>query len=187
MQSLSAQTTGTMQEMRNILSNGDLFDGFMTHLLHEYCSEALLSVIEFIQFKDRIRMENADRFEDHGMVQIILPDSVPDSAIVHGERGLDYKSMAMELVDKYISVGSDFQINISHDVREGYTQDAIDGLDIVELERLFDPAIHHMIGLIRAAFRRFIKSDTFALIACYSPPPMSPSENDTRHEFAFNV
>merc|ERR1712130_109423 len=173
MQSLSAQSTGSIQEMRSILSNGDLFDGFMSHLLDEYCSEALPSVIEFIQFKDRIRIENADRFEFHCLYQIVLPETVPDSAIVHGhvpngfDRSLvsDYQSIALELMDKYVRVGADFQINLSHDIRSGYTHDVIDGMDIEELFHLFDSCIDSMIRLMRPAFVRFMKSDNFALIA----------------------
>ena len=82
MQSLSAQSTGPIQEMRNILSNGDLFDGFMSHLLDEFCPEALLSVIEFVQFKDRIRIENADRFGDHSSYQLDLPEKVRSKALL---------------------------------------------------------------------------------------------------------
>ena len=186
MQSLSAQSTGSIQEMRSILSNGDLFDGFMSHLLDEYCSEALLSVIEFIQFKNRIRIENAHRFDDPYSYQLDLPKTVPDSAIVRGnESDCNYQQIAMDLVEKYVAVEGGFQINISHDVRRRYTWERIEKLDIEELERLFDPCIEQMIALIRNAFRRFLRSDTFALIQTYSPPPMTPRKIDDQCDVAF--
>eukprot|EP01084_Bolivina_argentea_P215291 365496_1 len=45
-------------EMRRVLNDDQMFDGFIRQLLNEYSAELLFSVIEFSQFKKKIENEH---------------------------------------------------------------------------------------------------------------------------------
>merc|ERR1719419_309077 len=104
-QSPSAQRTAR-NAMQSVLSDGELFQGFMLWLIGEYAAECLLSVIEFVQFKERMWREHESALTELGPNTLTLPKTLPTSSIVSGD-GKDFQSMASELVAKYIAVGAD--------------------------------------------------------------------------------
>lgn len=99
-------------------------EAFMEHLSKELSMECLLSLIEFLQFrekaqdpqyhntlkKSKLRTSIDQEFGDWKMAE-----HVPKSTIVHTQK-CD-KSMALKLFEKYIVEGADHEINISHRLR----------------------------------------------------------------------
>merc|ERR1712154_117155 len=175
-----------------------MFDGFMRALLSEYCAECLLSMIEILQFKQRIATEGlkniSHRNDNHLTVMgvqsnqneeedskqfIILPKGCPQSAIVYGEEYNDYKSMARAIYNKYIRIGSEFEVNIDYAARNLYRNLLEDEQswkgniiydDPQKLYYLFNPCIDKMVQLISPSFTRFRQSKQYKLLKEYSPP-----------------
>merc|ERR1712187_390068 len=76
-----------------ILSRNDYFMAFMVHLSNEFSMELLLSLVEFIQFKQAIRAQQQIVGGGEDFSDIKLPDCVPESSIVHNEAH-DFKTKA---------------------------------------------------------------------------------------------
>ncbi len=130
-------------QMKDTLKESKMFDHFMRSLLKEYCEECLFSIIEMVQFKERIlkrglKVPEEDSVESGEMMDspntdqsvigqdldhfLIIPKDCPSSIIVHGEYSGDtnahYKTMARELFLKYVRHYSPHEINISGDTRQ---------------------------------------------------------------------
>lgn len=124
-------------QMRHILYERKMFDGFMRRLLDEYCAECLLSVVEFTQFKDRILKEklqkNQNKKNSLSIIKqqkeeidcdqfLILPQDCPKSYIVYYDESSrdNFKLIARKLWLKYIRIGSTLEINIDYTQRNIY-------------------------------------------------------------------
>ena len=158
--------------LKQTLKTEDLFDAFMNHLFGEYCAECLLSIVEFIQFKNKIIRQNEDiQFEIN---EIQLPRSFIKSSIVNQD--MDYKDIADRLYNKYIRAGSEWEINIDYGNRKRYKDlfehgnESLSSNDIQEFYSLFDPCIEAMIHLIMPAFARFRNGKQYQMIQRYAPP-----------------
>ena len=170
--------------MKNILSNEESFDLFIKHCSNEHCLECILSVIEFIQFKKKIYdycKENNQDLDDEYNKYLILPSNCPQSIIVYpnDENIINefsnkyYKLIAYKLYNKYIKVGSKFEINLAYQDRKKYLR-LMDnyGEWILELKyssniklfNLFDLCIKEMCCLLLSSFIRFKKSNQYQIL-----------------------
>eukprot|EP01084_Bolivina_argentea_P079021 143404_1 len=183
-------------QMRDILMENKMFDGFMRQLLNEYCSECLLSMIEMIQFKQKIHREKLRKniIQNHTRLSVqmqqhhneekdcdqflILPINCPKSTIVYTP-GNNYKEMALQLYKKYVRIGCTLEINIDYVARNNYRnlfENELNWkLNIVyddpnKLYYLWNPCIEHMTTLICASFTRYRQSKEYRLLKKYSPP-----------------
>ena len=134
---------------------------FMIHLSKEYSMECLLSLIEITQYqqyclKEMSMSNDLDRDNnkyDHGLIS--FPYIVPLSAILENEK-TDFKRKAYEIYNKYIKIGSEFEINISWDSRvlfrnmfddeEFFTNNA--KIKMMDVFLLFDEARLQMMRLL---------------------------------------
>ena len=173
-------------EMRKVLQNGAMFDGFMRQLLSEYCSECLLSLIEMQQFKERIVRDKSVQIDEHTNECFMLPKSCPRSQLVHGHGRNDYKTMAFEIYHKYIRIGSLFEINIDYNTRHLYRslleneekwQQNVEYDDAKKLYCLFNPCIERMIQLSSPAFTRFKKTTKYRLLRKYTAADVNASKS----------
>eukprot|EP01084_Bolivina_argentea_P318278 551930_1 len=121
-------------EMSNMLGSAELFDEFMNHLRNEFSSELLLCFCELVQFKNSIRNNDDEEMTMSKCQNAVLDcDFIPDSFIVYGklEEVLEHfnkNNHNIAIVDeyddnmirghllylKYMSAGSELQINLSH-------------------------------------------------------------------------
>lgn len=157
------------REMKEIcMTNPAMFDAFMNHLFSEYCGECMLSIIEFIQFKDRIGQNLADEVLDelrNEEVMVVLHDKMVKSKLVYD--GGDYSKIAYNLYKKYIRVGAEWEININYRDRNKYVssfEEAYITSDKKELYVVFDVCIKQMFSLLIGAFSRFKNSTKYQVI-----------------------
>ena len=160
------------QEIKSAIGNLALFDALMDNLFGEYCAECLLSIVEFIQFKNKMKSEFEDiEFIDDEEIMIELPEKMAQSKIVY--EGDDYKEIASQLYEKYIRVGSEWEININYRDRNKYIQlfevNGVSSDDKQELYVIFDICIKQMFGLLFGTFTRFKNSEQYKLINHHSP------------------
>ena len=164
------------QNLMNTLENEKLFDAFMDSLFGEYCAECLLSIVEFIQFKQRVVRDNDDDGVEFEENKLKLFGSITKSVIVYNDDD-DYKEIVNKLYGKYIKIGSEWEINIDYTNRNRYMNlienNTINYEDIEMVYTLFDACIDNMVGLIIPAFTRFKNSKKYQVIKHYEPP--SPS------------
>mmetsp|Transcript_21500 Transcript_21500/g.34531 ORF Transcript_21500/g.34531 Transcript_21500/m.34531 type:complete len:500 (-) Transcript_21500:99-1598(-) len=197
MMMLSAeQTTTTITTaLEKLLAHRDAFRSFMNHVSHEYSMECALSLIEFVQFKQMVRdrlRENgtldpagtSDPVVTDGAEQqkqattrgemfasLILAECVPRSSIIADDTvGSDdniVRVKATKLYNKYIKVGSEWEINICSDARQQMTVrfDAYrSGDSKVDLDwsdaamyHVFDDCLTEMWQLLKCSFGRFMR------------------------------
>ena len=165
-----------------VLNDDCLFDSFATHVTLEFCAECLLSLIEFEQFKaraiDELHVETSER-------PITFASSVPRSEITHGIQSWgtnsslrcfavdtseendngkrNLKACAYQLYNKYVSSGSEFEINISGQMRAKYEALLADyskwmdtNISPKHLCGLFEEASSEMTSLLRSSCQRFV-------------------------------
>ena len=188
--SLQIQRRNALLNMRDVLTDDEAFDLFVRHCGNEHCLECVLSVIEFIQFKQKIyhKIKEDEVYKDDKHVQNmewlnILPDTCPQSDIVYGND--NFKLSARNLYVKYIRNESEWEINISATSRKKYILlmengdkwlnelDEYD--DLLKLYELFDLCIIEMIFLMKSAFSRFKNDDKFLLLQKKNVKVTTPS------------
>jgi len=173
---IPVQSENHSLQIYDILQDKELIDLFMQHLIEEFSMECLLSVIEFQQFKSYSMQQLNINTTDMGdaIKTVIFPDNVPQSNIVYNDHGeetegegdmlLLFKIKAYKLYEKYIKIGTEFEINISYRTRgtlqylmKDYDQwisdqNRIDSLDLV---KIFESAETEMIKLLNHSKYRF--------------------------------
>ena len=170
---VNSEATRVRREIKSVMINEALFDAFMDNLFSEYCAECLLSIVEFIQFRNRIKndFEKEIEFKEDEEIKIELYSGMVKSKIVYD--GDDYKEIALQLYRKYIRVGSEWEININYRERNRYKQlFEVDGISLDDKQKLytlFDSCIKQMLGLLSGVFTRFKNSDQYKLIIHHSP------------------
>lgn len=127
-------------QLRGILENDILFQSFLEHLNEEFSLECLLSLIELIQFKQviiqYIKDNNYNNVNDTDIFAKIkyinFPSFVPKSEIVYddkhgvianitnGDKWKEMKYRSYMLYIKYIKDLSEYQINISYELRSRF-------------------------------------------------------------------
>mmetsp|Transcript_27598 Transcript_27598/g.43699 ORF Transcript_27598/g.43699 Transcript_27598/m.43699 type:complete len:289 (+) Transcript_27598:1-867(+) len=127
--------------LQMILENDEYLLPYMLHLSHEFSIECILSLIEFIQFKQCAQSEILERADSNAsetddgeeevddddividrmnsnffdMLNIKLAPSIPPSSIVHSNETLPMK--ARLLFQKYVAIGAQYEINIQSRIR----------------------------------------------------------------------
>ena len=98
--------------LTQVLSDNDSIHLFMLHLSNEINMEILLAFIEFTQFLepilDTLNDENNNNIHLKKYKKIILPQEIPLSSI--NDNNDNIKTKAYELYQKYVQVGSEFEV-----------------------------------------------------------------------------
>jgi len=106
--------------LKQILRRQDFICIFMQHLSQEFSQELLLALIEFIQFRQLSQQTldqttNSNEFKDMDpeteISKLEMCPDLPKSSIVHNETFSDFEKAGM-LYDKYVAIGSQYEINI---------------------------------------------------------------------------
>jgi len=155
--------------LKHILKKSEYLEVFINHLSHEFSLECILAYIELMQFKSLIQSQQdqvvyADdgkltpqssiitRVDTGGSItceetlQFELADNIPQSTIVYDEND-DLETKAFKLYQKYIKVGSEFEINIASSIR-------------AQLAQRFEPSIGFQRRISRNIQRRISNSIT---------------------------
>ena len=145
-------------------------------------TECVLSMIEFIQFKAKIYEDKLRMTDQAGAMSMDsvneemdlfnLPTACPQSDIVFDETK-GFKQIALDLYQKYVEQGSEWEINVAYKTR-GFYEDLFEDEaewmaneeyeDDANLYALWDRAIGEMNSLIKAAFVRFKSSTQFKVL-----------------------
>lgn len=163
-------TIGAPDNVTDILMDNHYLTLFGQHLVEELSTECLLALIEMQQFKGHL-VEHCDAYTQDDDVEktwYVLASGVPLSDIVYHEEGKDLKSYrrrARELYQKYIMVGSEFEVNIPAKMRRelrGICGDHnwIDNEEMTaaQVAMVFDGVMQEMRKLLKYSRLRF-KSD----------------------------
>eukprot|EP01083_Nonionella_stella_P187300 687892_1 len=153
-----------------MLKNNEHFTCFMKHLANEFSMELLLSLVEFIQFKqlihEQIKGTSTDLAEDvHRFSDIELAKCIPQSSIVH-DPDYELEVKAFKLYRKYVAVSSEWEINVHSAVRQqlmhrfDVTYHAKSKDESIEwtptaLYIVFDDCSQEMMKLLRYSLTRF--------------------------------
>jgi len=149
-----------------VLANKKALHLFTEHLFKEYSPECILSVIEMQQYLNYLRSQMeisaAEELSEDPNACVRLPDSVPLSSIV--DMDTDWRMKAYALWYKYVRVDSEYEVNISWELRKNFelmmkdnAQFLMDnnGLKIQDFYALFDKVKTEMVHLLRFSLSRF--------------------------------
>eukprot|EP01083_Nonionella_stella_P125761 380406_1 len=145
-------------KLDQMLTNNEHFTCFMKHLANEFSMELLLSLVEFIQFKQLIYEQIQDTSTDPA-ADIELAKCIPQSSIVHdSDDELEVK--ALKLYNKYVAVSSEWEINVHSAVRQQLVHRFEANYHAIEwtptaLYIVFDDCLQEMMKLLRYSLTRF--------------------------------
>eukprot|EP01084_Bolivina_argentea_P145968 255714_1 len=188
------KTKRSSHKLHQVLSNARSFKIFMQHLAQEFSTESLLCFVEIIQYKYAMK-KRFDRINDTYVTDEMnvaigcpLHEIVPMSLII--KQGFEYdlskykhnddpsklineaKKVCLKLYNKYISVGSELEVNISYEMRnllidlmnsKSFFMES--NINANELFCIFDKVATCMFTLMHGSFRRFRQTPQFD-IAC---------------------
>eukprot|EP01083_Nonionella_stella_P090838 253837_1 len=155
-----------------ILSQKVTFELFMNHLLSEFSSEALLCIIECLQWKEFIQAQsNETLLLDPLVSELALPtddDEFPQSTIVYDAQ-LELDEKFCLLIEKYIRFNAIYQVNISYRPRDQLNRVYVNlkqnlvktKLTDQELLNVFDEVIHELLVLLNDSRNRFMRSTRY--------------------------
>merc|ERR1711879_243512 len=178
----SSNGTGHL-DLDTILEHQLGYELFMEHLNNEMSGENLLSLTEFIQYKEYIRCRFMDQMDGElvrdksvsgcktGWDSIKLPtEYIPKSSIVYNEEWT-VEQVAYRLYAKYVRSGSELEINLSFETRTAFhglfddkTQSIRDrhSLSPKEYLSLFDDCILEVVMLMQTdSLLRFVLSKRY--------------------------
>ena len=174
-------------DVRAILKDESFLNRFADHLITEYSTECLLSLIEFQQFKQRV-IDKLKVKETSGKdVWVEFSGTIPQSDIVNGQQktctttavvpvdtvvrvdtppeSTVWMQKACALYEKYVKVGSEFEINIPSKMRLALQESMSDeeryNMSAVELAMVFDGAMVEMLRLLQYSVVRFRDKELF--------------------------
>ena len=115
---------------------------------------------------------NFDKLRNFPKSSIVFNDDYSKLPIVYGRNQCGIKHLKEKchlLYNKYIAVGSDYEINISSEMREYYISQMDNLLKFqqnqniseIELLTIFEPCIHEMVYLLKAKLKRLKKKEKF--------------------------
>lgn len=111
--------------METVLADDHLIDLFARHLSQEFCTECLLSLIEFEQFKTRAveLLGDANSKDDADKYAINFAPTVPDSHIVFGNksslsRSPSLRSPSARSPTESVSLKNTSPLNVKRDLKE---------------------------------------------------------------------
>lgn len=148
--------------------------------------ECLLSFVEFSQYRETVfnhcnkrKLLTANDIKSIDNLPFKLPSTVPKSSIIfarpfnQNESNQEFiqkiKRKAFILFNKYICIGSEYEININYRLRRemnnlmGNLSEFLqnENIKVLELITIFDASSLEMINLIADAFRRFTTTTQF--------------------------
>ena len=152
--------------LNETLKNEEKFELFIQWMYREFSSEAGFCFIELVQFKESIvkfiqkRNTEATHTIDTRYIDVLY-DGVPKSSIIQQRKPLDdisiFRSIAHELHNKYIKIGAEFEVNISHQLRTKYAK--LDGkgweIEKNEFAQVFERVILEMFLFMLQSFNRY--------------------------------
>eukprot|EP01083_Nonionella_stella_P256415 878896_1 len=152
---------------------------FIHHMITELSVEVVLAWMEMRQFSDYMYTKCASLKETelseithHGS----FANHIPKATIIYDKEGNDdmdgWKNMYVAIYDKYIAVGSAFEINISWELRERYANEKdknwnVDYKSAKEVVNIFDPIIRQMQLFMHDSFYRFTFTADFEQVHAY--------------------
>eukprot|EP01083_Nonionella_stella_P233039 821488_1 len=150
------------------LSVKESLDAFMTHLCDEWCMESLLFVIECWQFKDCIVKYHSDESNAtyvHKLTTINtlrLPTNALPQSIIAYDKTLSMSKKVKRMANKYIHDGSEFQLNISFQMKHDVLMLCADEKQLNEMSheqyyQCFDEILDEILLLMRPSYYRFAK------------------------------
>lgn len=171
-----ARTRGDLSErleLSTVLINKNMFQDFIDYTIREFTHESLVFEIEMFQYKSAVRkLLPAEQVEQLPRLKLIgLYDGFPVAQVLKEVNDKnDVVACAMYLFMKYVVVGVDLELNLSSGcrrelyaifahagVRRGAVEGASFGLDLTELEGVFDDAlteIGHFVNTSLSSFER---------------------------------
>ena len=186
-------TGGQTLSLSELLEDAQFIDCLFAHLADEFSVELLLALIEFKEFHDLMADDEEFMADIEPIIsadsecilsRICLPEELPRSKIVHenypedGDNEHDhihrYLGIANDLYHKYVSVGADLQVNLSHRHRQKmarFIQEYGDisnvmGLNASEqcqLFSLFNEASDELYRLLHGSHKRYITVSKYYL------------------------
>lgn len=132
--------------------------------------ECLLAYIEISQYQEYILGLMNFSVDKERFTQMKLSSNLPMSSIIEGGKNEDngdmlygIKSRGYKLYEKYIEIGSEFEINISWDQRQPLIDIFEDknkllndtNIDIQDIFYLFEIAKEEMVSLLNFSFSRY--------------------------------
>lgn len=151
------------QAIFEILKNEQEFETFVQWMYRDFSSEAILAYIEMVQFKECSVKELQWKSAVDCVYMGSLYPNVPKSSIVYGDDGVDsngmerMKRVATRLCDKYVKVGSKYEVNISYRLRNKIVSSSDTGwkVDTGEFILIFDAILDELFWFMRQSFERF--------------------------------
>eukprot|EP01084_Bolivina_argentea_P046829 86249_1 len=153
-----------------VLADELKFEKFLHWMYREFSSETVLSFIEMVQFKEYL-IEIVNKECDNEIIccKYKFYPSMPKSSIVYDDYKTDcnvdhdvenltkYQRIASRLYCKYIQEFTQYQINISGNLRNKYERHHVSNwiLDEKDLIYVFDEAVDEMFYLMLQSFNRF--------------------------------
>ena len=136
--------------------------------------ENLLAFIEFTQFRQYVIDNYGERMvTDEEYQHITFPENIPLSEILEEKQDDDFlkdiKIKGRKIYKKYISLGSEFEINISYEARGGVigvmdNEEMLlknDNIGVTDLMQIFDSARIEILQLLLPAMYRFRSEPDF--------------------------
>ncbi|ETO23671.1 hypothetical protein RFI_13508 [Reticulomyxa filosa] len=145
----------------------------------EFSSENLLCFLELSQFRQMVKSKyERDKVEvtDPLSNRFVLSDQLPQSSIVHNDHW-DNEQKAVALIEKYIAVGAQYEVNISYDMRMNFLTllrgrtlqiNPFTLMSSSELIFLFDPVLKDIFQLMRDSYSRFLLTNAYSKYAEYT-------------------
>ncbi|ETO29124.1 hypothetical protein RFI_08003 [Reticulomyxa filosa] len=156
----------------------------------KFASENLLCYLELGQFREMAKrkwqqqsdVDVTDSFGDH----FVLNAGLPQSSIVNNDQVCDAQK-AISLIEKYIAVGSQYEVNLAYEMRMKYvtllqqyrrpqcdTQNQqVNPFDLMSLSDfvfLFDPVLKELSRLMRHSYSRFVTTAAYRSFVDYVKP-----------------
>eukprot|EP01084_Bolivina_argentea_P258959 436779_1 len=168
--------------LQHILSKIEYICSFMEHLSREFSNECLLSMIEFIQYRNTIKSADHDNHTKNALIdarlneelrEIKLPLDIPKSSIVF-DNELNDKAKAELLYNKYIKIGCEYEINISSKNRNALaeifenSQYDKDNNKAFSDPFIFDRTCEDMVRLLSYSFSRFQSKPQFRKLELFA-------------------
>ena len=148
------------------LKDEQKFEKFIQFMFRDFSSEAMLGYIEMVQFKERFVKEINYKEETSCDYMNSLYDNVPKSSIVYDAKddtkGIErMKKVAHSLCDKYISVNSEFEVNIAWKLRKKVIllADTNWDMEIKDFICVFDRVLYDLFAFMKQSFERFLCHD----------------------------
>eukprot|EP01084_Bolivina_argentea_P041032 75716_1 len=170
--------------LKDVLRNELTLHKFMIHLSKEYSMELSLSLIEMVQFQEYVE-QNSNNLSV-SVVSVELAVSVPISKIIEEKEDIpqdfedkcmyNVKIKAHKIYNKYVKVGSEFEINISAEQRNEM-KNILDNLNQLmnynvkynDMYLIFEESKKEMLILLNSSLMRLKRRPEYmSLVASYS-------------------